>query len=251
MDIEVPVTDLSGASPPDHMALSEVTELLIVLQFGDSFFPSGSTAFSWGLESLTVDRLIGNVRHIEEVLHALIKGRWACFERPILMAAHDASAVRDGGEIDVLCQLDRLCEAMTLNEGARTASRRLGKTQLKVHAELGHRQAMTYLHAVNCGDAIGHLPVVQGIIGCGLGLSAPQCAAMSAFGLALSVVSASIRLGLMGHLDAQRLLSGIRPVISEIQAAPTPMMADVWTATPGLDIAGMRHETRRARMFST
>jgi len=32
--------------------MSDVADTLAVLQFGDSFFPSGAVSFSWGLEGL-------------------------------------------------------------------------------------------------------------------------------------------------------------------------------------------------------
>ena len=33
--------------------MSDVADALAVLQFGDSFFPSGAVSFSWGLEGLS------------------------------------------------------------------------------------------------------------------------------------------------------------------------------------------------------
>ena len=41
--------------------MTEFTSLLASLQQSDSFFPSGSMAFSWGLEALQQDGLVTDV----------------------------------------------------------------------------------------------------------------------------------------------------------------------------------------------
>ena len=227
--------------------------LLAILQFGDSFFPSGATAFSWGLESFCEDALIGGPIQIAEVLEVLLEGRWAGFDRPLVLSAHAACEARthgDGAWMTTLRGLDSLCEAMTLNEGMRSASRRLGTTQLRVHSALGLPEASAYLDHIGHEPRAGHLAIAQGLIGSGLGLSAGECQAMSAFGQCVSVVGAAIRLGVVGHLDGQRLLSSARSVISVIQQKQPPALYDLWNAGPGLEIAAMRHESRRARMFA-
>lgn len=237
--------------PSDDRAASG--NLLAILQFGDSFFPSGAAAFSWGLESFCEDALIGGPIQIAEVLEVLLEGRWAGFDRPLVLAAHVACEARthDGAWMNTLRGLDSLCEAMTLNEGMRSASRRLGTTQLKVHSALGLPAASAYLDHIGHEPSAGHLAIAQGLIGSGLGFSAGECEAMGAFGQCVSVVGAAIRLGVIGHLDGQRLLSGARSVIASIQTTQPPALYDLWNAAPGMEIAAMRHEPRRARMFAS
>jgi urease accessory protein len=227
------------------------SNLLTVLQFADSFFPSGATAFSWGLESFCEDAMIGGPGQIAEVLEALLEGRWAGFDRPLMAAAYGACTPAGACWMSAVVALDSLCEAMTLSDGIRSASRRLGTTQLKVHSALGLAEAATYLDQISSDPLKGHLPIAQGLIGRGLGLSLGECEAMAAFGQCVSVVGAAIRLGLIGHLDGQKLLSRCRSSIAAIQATPPPALDDLWNAAPGLEIAAMRHEPRRARMFAS
>jgi urease accessory protein len=222
--------------------------LLALVQYGDSAFPSGATAFSWGLESLLADGLVPGAPQLLEVLCALVEQRWAGFDRPLLRAAYEAAPPGDGWQ--ALIAIDQLCEAMTLNQGARAASTRLGFTQLRVHAELGLHAAADYLEEVRAGRAPGHLPIAQGLVWQGLALPLPQAEAMAALGQCIAVTGAAIRLGRLGHVQAQRLLAQARPRIAAVLAQAPPALDDIWNGAPALEIAAMRHETRSARLFA-
>lgn len=236
----------------DLVVAPAAASLLAILQFSDSFFPSGATAFSWGLESLTKDGLVDGADDVLQLLTSLIEHRWCGLDRGLMRAAHRAAARLDIGAPDFteITAIDALCESMTLNEDGRAASRRLGFTQLKVHAGLGLNLAQAYLAQVQARHALGHLPIAQGLIGQGLGLSALEAEAMSAFGQCTSVVGAGIRLGLLGHVDGQRLLSLMRGRIAAVLATEPPTLDDLWSGAPALDLAAMRHEPRTARLFA-
>lgn len=228
---------------------AEADSLLGVLQFADSFFPSGATAFSWGLESLKQDGGVRDAGQVFELLRDQLTQRWAGFDRPLMHAA--SRAAQDGCDLYAVRRLDRLCEAMTLSHGLREAGRRLGFTQLRIHAELGSELAAGYLEDVRAGLAPGHLPVMQGLLWTAGGFTGAQCDAMAASGLCTAIVGAAIRLGLIGHLDAQRLLLRARPLIEQVVRGEPPAIEGLWSGTPALDVAAMRHEARTARLFAS
>jgi urease accessory protein len=236
-------------------AAPQAAGLLAILQFADSFFPSGASAFSWGLESMHKDGLVNGTPQVFELLTALIEDRWACFDRGLMRAAHHAAArlQADGDGVfafDELIRIDAHCECMTLNQEGRAASRRLGATQLKVHAGLGLPMAAAYLNEVLAQRAPGHLPIAHGLICQALGLSTLEGEAMSAFGQCTAVVGAAIRLGMLGHVDGQRLLMQMRVRIATVLTTHPPGLDDLWNGAPALDLAAMRHETRSARLFA-
>lgn len=257
-----PAAEAAPMPPPEPAGQARpgiaIPPLLAILQFGDSFFPAGGTSFSWGLESLHHDRLLADGAQVEELMQALVARRWAGFDRPFLRAAHGASAgLRAGaacagqpGELAALVALDLQCEAMTAAEGARHSSRRLGATQLRVHAELGLPAAQAYLDAVRDGRAPGHVAIVQGLVWPACGIALADCEAMSAFGLCVAVVGAALRLGLLGHIEGQRLLSRMRGFIAQVLQQACPPVDEAWSGAPALDIALMRHEGRAARLFT-
>src|SRR5690554_2752769 len=141
---------------------TDALTLATALQVGDSQFPAGGFAFSWGLEALWREGRIGR-DGFPAFLAAQLHGRWARFDRPVVAAAH-------AGGLEARIALDRQVEAMSWSAPLRDGSRRAGGALLATHVRLATAGAVAYRDAVNDGRAPGHLPVVQGLIGAGLGL---------------------------------------------------------------------------------
>jgi urease accessory protein len=221
--------------------------LLTALQLGDSFFPSGSTAQSWGLEELRGAGRIPDAGALEEFLGGQLEGRWASADRVATLAAHAAAAA-----LDDVGAIDEHVERSTPAAGWRLASRRGGRALLAAHAELGTPGARAYAERVDRDQAPGHACVVHGLVAAGSGLGAGEAAALSGYGVAVAVVSAALRLGIVGHRDAQRLLAGQRDRIARLAVAPAPALLDAMSAwVPEAEIAAMRHEARRGRLFAS
>jgi urease accessory protein len=225
--------------------MPESQSLLGALQFADSFFPSGSIAFSWGLETLRADGELVSVEQVGHFLAGQLVHRWAPFDAPVLVAA-----MRADGRLDRLADLDDLVEAMTLATELREGSRRAGASLLRVHAELGTSDAAEYREAVAQRKARGHLPVVQGMLWKATGLSEDVCRAVSAHTLCTGIVGAALRLGMIGHLDGQKILLKVRPVLVELLRLPPGEADDLYAYTPHAEIAAMRHEVQDSRLFA-
>ena len=225
--------------------MPESQSLLGALQYSDSFFPSGSIAFSWGLETLRLDGEIASPGQVAQFLEAQLLHRWATFDVPVLIAA-----MRAHGKMDRLAALDDLAEAMTLATELREGSRRAGASLLKVHAALCTAGAAEYLQAIAQRKARGHLPVVQGMLWKASGLSEEACRAVSAHTLCTGIVGAALRLGMVGHLDAQKILLQVRPVLVELLQLPAKDVEDLSAYAPHAEIAVMRHEVQDGRLFA-
>jgi len=225
--------------------MPEPHSLLGALQYADSFFPSGSIAFSWGLETLRADGEIASPDQVAQFLEGQLAHRWATFEAPVLVAA-----MRAGGRFDRLADLDDLVEAMSLATELRDGSRRAGASLLKVHTGLGTPGAADYRQAIAQRKARGHLPVVQGLLWNATGLSEEACRAVSAHTLCTGIVGAALRLGLIGHLDAQKILLQVRPVLVELLQLPVGDAVELYAYTPHAEIAAMRHEVQDCRLFA-
>lgn len=220
--------------------------LLAVLQHGDSLFPSGAVSFSNGLETLARDSRITDANGVRAFVHDHLTMRWATMDRAYLIAA---DAQRD--DLSALAALDDELDAYTWPAEAREGSRRAGVALLHTHTQLGSARATAYAAAVAQGKAIGGLPIAQGLVAHDAGLSIDTAQTVSAYTLAAGLVSAAIRLGLIGHVAAQRLLTDLRPLIADLLASPAPATADAHAFTPLIDIAAMRHETLDHRLFAT
>jgi urease accessory protein len=225
--------------------MPEPHSLLGALQYADSFFPSGSIAFSWGLETLRADGEIVSTEQVAQFLEGQLFHRWASFDTPVLVAA-----MRAGGKFDRLADLDDLVEAMTLATELRESSRRAGASLLKVHVGLGTPGAAEYRQRIVEGKARGHLPVVQGLLWNATGLSEEACRAVSAHTLCTGIVGAALRLGMIGHLDAQRILLQVRPILVELLRLPAGQAEELYAYAPHAEIAAMRHEVQDSRLFA-
>lgn len=234
---------------------------LLALQQADSFFPGGAVAWSWGLETLVADGRLGGEagaalprcqRGMSRDRSAQVSGfvtgqlrhRWASFDRAFLAAGWSAP------DLAALADLDAQVEALTLAEELRLGSRRLGQSLLGVHVAMGTPDAAAYQRLVLAGEVPGHLAVVQGLLWQRLGMHQEHCQLAAAHGLCTGLVSAAIRLGVMGHLDAQRVLTTIQPLLLDILGQPLPALEDASGFTPLAEIAVMRHETQELRLFA-
>ncbi|MFL5260105.1 MAG: urease accessory protein UreF, partial [Hyphomicrobiales bacterium] len=195
--------------------MDEIVAAMAMLQHGDSFFPSGATSFSWGIESLVADGCLTGPADARAFISGQLHARWAGFDLPAIIAAHRAA-----GDLDEIERIDALVEIQSSIAELRSASRRLGDAMLSVFERLGQDQARSYRSRVKKGRAHGHLPVVQGFVWANAGHDEQATIALSAHAFAVSLLGACIRLGCLGHLDAQRILTALRDEIGEIASRP-------------------------------
>lgn len=222
------------------------TSLLAALQHGDSAFPSGAVAFSWGLETLCVEGRVAAAGDVGAFVAGQLTGRWANFDRAALAVAYRAA-----GDLDRVAEIDHLLEAQTLSREMREGSRRVGAALLAVHDGMGTPGACEYRRLVREGAVPGHAAAVQGLLWRGAGVEEDAVGAMSAHAFATGLLGAALRLGLIGHLDGQRILAGLRPLVAEILATPPPPVDEIGSFAPEAEIAVLRHETADARLFAT
>lgn len=221
------------------------SNLLLALQHADSQFPSGGFAFSQGLEAASqlADRLGGF--DLAGFLAAQIRHRWADADRVALIRAH-----RLDGDLHRLAMLDAEVEASTFTEGLRTGSRRNGMALLTTHARTGTAGANDYRAMVRAGGVQGHLPVVQGLLWRTLGLDEATAVSMSGYQAAASLTTAAIRLGLIGAIEAQRLITRAMRLVESASATPVADDEPIRSFVPLAEIAVALHGASGQRLFS-
>src|SRR4029079_11546591 len=139
--------------------MSDVADALAVLQFGDSFFPSGAVSFSWGLEGLSDSGVVHGADAVRVFVVGQLRARWAEFDRPVVVAAHQARM-----SLEDVTAIDAQVEMQSPSAELRSASRRMGEAMLSVFARLGIGEAATYRERIKRGDAFGHLAAMQGYL---------------------------------------------------------------------------------------
>lgn len=219
--------------------------LFLLLQHGDTFFPSGGVSFSWGLEGAFNEGWVTSSRDLAEFVESQLRNRWATVDRAFVEASH-----ADAADLDAVAELDALLEAMTLPEEQRTGSRRAGGALLLAHEKLATPGSAEYRHRQRSGEAPGHLALVHGMLCAGLGLSREEATVLSAYTTCSGLLGAAVRLGLVGHVESQRILARAAPLIGELASAPAPRVAEAASFTPVHDLASICHESQHERLFS-
>jgi len=220
------------------------SELLVLLQHGDSFFPSGGFASSWGLETLYAEMQVHDAVALSSFIDGQLRCRWALCDRAALRNVYQA-----GDNLEAVAEIDAEVEALSLARDLRDASRRAGRALLRVHTQLDTANAATYLERIRVGHAHGHVPIVQGLVWRNLTLDVAAAETLAGHLLCVAFVSAAVRLGCVSHIDAQQVLSGAHATLTEALQLPPP--TDLRNFTPAADIAMMRHEVQAVRLFAS
>jgi urease accessory protein len=229
----------------------EPAVLLAALQLGDSLFPSGAFAQSAGLETLVADAEVRDAAGLGALLRTHLRHRLARADLPVLMAAHAAAAA---GDLDTVCEADRMLVAVKLAREERVASTRMGQRIAIEAARLAPDAAALalYVEAVAGGHSPGNAAVALGLAAQAMGIPAPEAALLASYSFASSLVSAALRLMRVGHGDAQAVLLEGRPDMeAAVRWARAADWRDLRPCTPQLDIAGARHERAAARLFAS
>ncbi|MCO5214070.1 MAG: hypothetical protein M9936_30585 [Caldilinea sp.] len=227
--------------------------LLRLLHLADSALPIGSTAHSYGLETLihdadlTVDQLDGCFAHILAEAGAV--------EAAYCRRAYALGAVRSGPDADgeaarwqTWQAINRALSARKPARESRQASATLGRL---LRLALSLEDDATLRQALDAGSAIDlhHAPVF-GLLGghWRLGEEATVLAFLQQ--MMTGLVSACQRLMPLGQQRAQSILWGLQPALAATaQRVAATENVDPPAFTPLLDIAGMRHPTLPVRLF--
>jgi len=210
----------------------------------DGMFPSGSFAFSYGVEGVVALRSKLDGTALAELTATIIRQRWVTFDRVALI-----QAFRTGSNLHAIAAIDRDVEASTFGSTMRDGSRRNGGSFLASHARLGEATALRLRDAVRSGACLGHIAVMQGAVWQAMGLDEKLAQLASAYGVASGVTAAAVRLGAIGALEGQKVLRGCLPSIEAVVAQPVPNDAGLSSFVPFLEIAAARHARADLRLF--
>jgi urease accessory protein len=211
----------------------------------DGAFPSGSFAFSYGIEGMVAWR--GNVgaAELSELITSLLRQRWSTYDRIALLRAFRAD-----GEIGLIAAVDLDVEASTFGATLREGSRRNGGAFLASHARLGGAVALRLRQAVHSGECLGHIVVMQGAVWRAMGLDQELAQLTCGYCVVSGAIAAAVRLGALGALEGQKVLAGCLPLIEELVAQPVPETAELKSFLPVLEVAAARHARADLRLFA-
>jgi urease accessory protein len=75
---------------------------------------------------------------------------------------------------------------------------------------------------------------------------------MLLYGFVVSVIGAALRLGILQHLDGQKIIHELKPfILVSVNENIGKSLSSIWQFAPAIDIKQMKHEQMDARMFIT
>lgn len=222
--------------------------LLSLLHFGDSAFPTGGYAHSFGLETYCQAGLVRGREDLERFLVAQLEGASGPCDATAAVGVRAAAA---SGDLERCRAIDGTLEAMKAVTEFREASRQMGRQTLRVGAALTEEPSLVaYAGDVEKSLAPGHHAVAYGLAAAALGWTPEATATAFLYSSTALLVGAALRLLPMGQLEGQRVLWGLHPVIERVgRDAVTRDAGDLWSFAPGIELAGIRHTSLEMRLF--
>ena len=234
----------------------DVACLLSVLQLADSAFPSGRYTLSYGLEAFAQHGQLSGARRTSTLLTLLgdcIRRGVAPSDGVALACAHRATETAGIRDLDLVRRADERLTAVKLVREARDASLRTGRALLATAMAAFDAPALRdYAAGVDHSSFAGNHAVVLGLLTASLGVPRLDAVAGELYAFAAGWTSAAVRLGLVDHRAAQRLLHRVRPISAE--AALRAVDRDVEhisSSGPLPDVMAMRHEQAELRLFAS
>ncbi|MGH9756301.1 MAG: urease accessory protein UreF [Candidatus Acidiferrales bacterium] len=221
---------------------------LSLLQFSDGLFPTGAYAHSFGLETCVQSGSVRDATGVAEFLRSYLE-----FSAGPVDAVAAVCVWRAGKAEDLAgCfALDENLDARKAASESRNASRQMGRQTLRVATHMIHHRLIDEFFAAAENELTpAHHAVAFGMVGSALDWLAPEMVSAYLFSSAGALVGAALRLLPLGQLAGQRILGGVRPLIAQLAGKIPDLLEDeMWSFSPSLEIAGMRHATLDARLF--
>ncbi len=224
-----------------------VDRLMHVLQFGDSLLPIGSFSFSNALESAVRAGVVRDAGTLSEFVHTVTR-RAATSDGIALLHAHRGAREPD---IERIVRADRAVFDRKLGEETRTMTVRMGRKLAEVSAMAVPAPLLDlWLDRVRDGVAPGTHPVGLGVLFAELGSPEEDAFAVHQYGVAMTTLSAALRLMRIDHRQVQTILYAVdRTAEDDYAAIRRASLSDMASFAPMADILGAVHVRSRVRMF--
>jgi len=227
--------------------MTSITDLMRLLQFGDSMLPVGAFAFSNGLEAAIQQRVVVDVDSLSQFVQTAL-GVAATTDGVALIDAHRAAL---GADVERLARADNAVAQRKLNEEMRTMTLRMGRklAELIVHVA-PTPLAEEWLRLIARRATPGTFPVGLALAFATQGLSERHAFAAHQYGVATMMLSAALRLMKVSYLDGQAILREVNALADGfyLRSAATGV-EDMSAFAPLADILAAIHVKSHVRMF--
>jgi urease accessory protein len=214
-----------------------------LLSFLSPGFPTGAFSYSHGLEAEAHSGTVRDRASLERWIAAILSHGSGRIDAAILRAAHEAAVARDDDALD-----RANARGLAFRATPELALEASGPGAAFL-ATCRAAWAEPFLDAWREDGGVCYPAALGAALGrAGVPVGAALLGYLHAF--AANLVSAGLRLGLVGQTDGQRILAALEPVIAaSCRAALAREPADFGSSTIAADLASIAHETQYTRLF--
>ncbi len=208
-------------------------------------FPVGAYAYSHGLEAAVAAGLVTTRLDLEAWLRALLRHGSVRSDLILLANAH---ACRVGVTEPTIADINVLALALQPSAERYLETSQQGGSFVATCLAAWPSEATTNLRR-HCPDAIAY-PVALGVAAAGHGIAVSDVLKAMALAFVQNLVSAAIRLSVIGQTDGQRVTAAVMPdIAAAADFAETATLDDLGAACFSSDLACIEHETLTTRLF--
>jgi urease accessory protein len=232
----------------DPATSTEGAWIVGLLQAGDSFYPTGSYAHSFGLEGLVQEGVVHDRATLKAFFELSTLPALRQAELPLAVHAWRALGESDWKVVGELCVLS---SALKTSREARMASDNIGRQRTELMATLRqHPLAIEFMRQATREGWPFSAAVAAALEGRVFGAPLPAVLGGMYYASVASLLSAAMKLLRLGQNASQSLLTEtLAQAPAIIAAAQAVKRGDIGWFNPWLDIAAARHERADSRMF--
>ncbi len=239
--------------PPCQVPPVPPSYLLPLLQLCDSALPNGAFSHSFGLETYLARGVVHDEESFTAWLRQFISQQLVYSDGlaiRLVIEALERTALGDGALAEVW-ELDRRVTAQALPLQLRGAGIKMGLRMVEIGAGIFPTPELDeYSAQISAGRCAGHTAVAFALTAHGLRIPLAQLLPAYFFSTATSLTQNAVRAIPLGQSAGQRVLRLMHDDVADAATAVMELDAgDLGAVAPGLEIAQMRHEYQRARMF--
>ena len=232
-------------------------------------FPIGAFSYSHGLEAAAASGTVHDAASLQGWIATVVAQGCGRIDADILVAAYRAAEGGDSAAFDAANQIGLAFRATAelaleatqqgeaflatcraawpepfLEEWAASRERRISNPPPQAPT-----LTLPRMRGRETPEGVCHAAVFGAVAArAGIALADALIGYLEAF--AANLVSAGLRLGIIGQTDGQRILAALEPVVAHAaRAAMTREAADFGAASFAADLASMAHESQHVRLF--
>jgi urease accessory protein len=219
-----------------------------LLQTGDSFYPTGSYAHSFGLEGLVQEGVVRDRETLRQFMLLAVRPALQRTELPLAAHAWRALAGPDWARVG---EISVLAHALKTAREARQAAENIGRQRVEfINTLRPDSLAAVFLEQAVAGGWPYSPPVAAALGGRVLGAPLPAVLAGVYYSTVVALLAAAMKLLRLGQNGAQTLLTEMLAAAPEAIAAASELpLEEAGWFNPWLDIAAARHERADGRLF--